>query len=139
MRYLIDTCVISEFSRRSPNKKVIAWLDEQDESALFLSVLNLGEIQKGVTKLPDGDRKDELYAWLKYDLMERFAGRILEFDLITALYWGEMQGEAENRGIALPLADSLIAAVARVNGITVVTRNVSHMELCGAIVFNPWD
>jgi toxin FitB len=138
VKYLLDTCLISELVKKEPNSAVLAWLDAQDEQSLFLSVLNLGELQKGVNKLADGAKKDVLHAWLRHELVERFSGRILAVDQETALCWGSLQGEAERKGEKLPVMDSLIAATAAVHGMLVVTRNTKDMERCGAQVFNPW-
>lgn len=139
MKYLLDTCLISELVKREPNPGVVNWLDEQDEQTLFLSVLNLGELQKGISKLPNGTKKDELQSWIALDLVERFTGRILDIDLETALCWGRIQGEAEQAGLNLPVMDSLIAATAAAHGLVVVTRNVRDMERCGVKVCNPWE
>ena len=103
MKYLLDTCLISELVKKEPNPAVLAWLDVQDEQSLFLSVLNLGELQKGVNKLVDGAKKDALDAWLRHDLVERFNNRILPIDQETALYWGRLQGGAEQKGEKLPV------------------------------------
>lgn len=138
MKYLLDTCLISELVKKEPNPAVVSWLDAEDEQKLFLSVLHLGELQKGISKLPDGAKKEELQAWVALDLVERFAGRILEIDVETALCWGRLQGEAEQAGEKLPVMDSLIAATAAAHGLVVVTRNVRDMERCKARVFNPW-
>ncbi|GAM11493.1 vapC ribonuclease Y4jK [Geobacter sp. OR-1] len=139
MKYLLDTCLISELVKKEPNPGVVSWLDEQDEQALFLSVLNLGELQKGISKLPDGTKKEELQAWIGLDLVERFTGRILDIDLETALCCGRIQGEAELAGLKLPVMDSLIAATAAAHGLIVVTRNVRDMEKCGVRVCSPWE
>jgi len=138
MKYLLDTGLVSELVKKEPNPAVVSWLDEQDEQKLFLSVLNLGELQKGISKLPDGAKKEELQAWVALDLVERFTGRILELDLETALCWGRIQGEAEQAGEKLPVMDSLIAATAKAHGLVVVTRNVRDIERCGVKVCNPW-
>jgi predicted nucleic acid-binding protein len=138
VKYLLDTCLISELVKKEPNPAVVSWLDEQDEQKLFLSVLNLGELQKGISKLPDGTKKDELQAWVALDLVERFTGRILDVDLETALCWGRLQGEAEQAGEKLPVMDSLIAATAAAHGLVVVTRNVRDIERCGVRICNPW-
>lgn len=138
MNYLLDTCLISEMVKKEPDPAVVAWLNAQDEQTLFLSVLNLGELQKGISKLPDGSRKNELQAWVSYDLMERFSGRILSLDEETAIYWGRLQGDAERMGDKLPVMDSLIAASAAVHGMQVVTRNIKDLERCGAQICNPW-
>jgi hypothetical protein len=138
VKYLLDTCVISELVKKKPNAAVLTWLDEQDEQTLFLSVLTTGELQKGVSRFPPGARKDDLQAWIEHDLSERFGERILDLDLETSLAWGKLQGEAELKGEKLPVMDSLIAATAIVHGMAVVTRNVKDMERCRARVFNPW-
>jgi predicted nucleic acid-binding protein len=139
VKYLLDTCLISELVKKEPNPGVVNWLDGQDEQKLFLSVLNLGELQKGISKLPDGTKKDELQAWIGLDFVERFTGRILDIDLETSLCWGRIQGEAEREGEKLPVMDSLIAATAAAHGLIVVTRNVRDMERCGVKVCNPWE
>lgn len=139
MKYLLDTCLISELVKKEPNAAVLHWLEEQDEQRLFMSVLVMGELNKGVAKLAAGDRKQALLSWLEHDLAERFEGRIVGLDLETAILWGRIQGKAEKMGEKLPVMDSLIAATALRNGFTVVTRNIRDMQRCGASVFNPWD
>ena len=139
MKYLLDTCLISELVKKEPNLAVLSWLEEQNEQNLFLSVLNLGELQKGISKLADGEKKDELQSWATFDLVERFAGRIIDIDLEAALCWGRIQGEAEQTGAKLPVMDSLIAATAIAHGLVVVTRNVKDIERCGGRVCNPWE
>lgn len=138
MNYLLDTCLISELVKKEPNPAVVDWLDKQDEQALFLSVLTLGELQKGISKLPAGAKRDELQVWAEHDLIERFTGRIIDIDLETALFWGKLQGESEQKGERLPVMDSLIAATATVHGLIVVTRNTKDIERCRARVCNPW-
>lgn len=138
MKFLLDTCLISELVKKEPNAVVLNWLDGCDEQSLFLSVLTPGELQKGISKLSTGARKDALQAWVEHDLVERFAGRILDLDLETALIWGKLQGEAEQKGEKLPVMDSLIAATAIAHGLIVVTRNTRDIERCQARVFNPW-
>lgn len=138
MKFLLDTCLISELVRKAPNAAVLKWLDARDEQSLFLSVLTLGELQKGISRLSTGPRKDDLQAWIEHDLIERFAGRILDLDLKMALIWGKLLGEAELKGGKLPVMDSLIAATAIAHGLVVVTRNVKDIERCRAKVFNPW-
>lgn len=139
MKYLLDTCFVSELVKKEPNLRVVAWLDEQDEQALFLSVLTLGELHKGISKLPSSTKKAVLQSWVEHELIDRFNGRILGIDLETARVWGKLQGEAEQVGERLPVIDSLIAVTAKVHGLTVVTRNVGDLERCKARVCNPWD
>ena len=138
MKYLLDTCLLSELVRKEPNSGVVSWLDECEEQSLYLSVLTIGELQKGVSKLPAGTRKEDLQVWIEHDLAERFTGRILGVDMETAITWGRLQGEAEQRGEKLPVMDSLIAATAITHKLSVVTRNTKDLERCQARVVNPW-
>ena len=90
MKYLLDTCVISELVKSTPESKVVNWINSCHEEAFFLSTLTIGEIQKGITKLWDSKRKEELQTWLDSELRERFAGRILNIDAEVAKKWGEI-------------------------------------------------
>ena len=139
MKYLLDTCLISEVVKKVPHPSVVSWLDEQDEQGLFLSALTIGELQKGISKLLDSERKDELQAWVEHDLALRFTGRIIDIEMEVMLIWGRMQGESERRGERLPVMDSLIAATAKAHGLAVVTRNVTDIERCQVKVCNPWE
>ena len=138
MRYLLDTCVISEPTKRRPSAQVLTWLDVQEELSLFLSVLTLGELHKGINKLPRSRRKSQLHQWVAQDLPRRFTGRLLPIDLKVATRWGLMTGEAERTGHPIPVLDGLLAATAVVAGLTLVTRNTPHMAHTGAVVFDPW-
>ena len=138
MKYLLDTCVISEIIKPKPNKKVISWLTHQDESELFLSVLAFGEIEKGIEKAADKVRKRRLKLWVEEDLKQRFEGRIIPIDLAVSTHWGVMQGIAEKAGKPMPTLDGLIAVSGLVNHCIVVTRNTSDMEQSTVELFNPW-
>ena len=80
MKYLLDTCLISELVKKEPNRNVMLWINNQDENTLYLSVLTIGELQKGISKLPDSARKAELQAWVNNDLVARFQRRLLSID-----------------------------------------------------------
>ncbi|ADG07803.1 MULTISPECIES: type II toxin-antitoxin system VapC family toxin [Kyrpidia] len=138
MKYLLDTCVISELVKKAPAPAVLRWVENQDEENLYLSVLTLGELQRGVSKLLDRSRAEQLQAWLNDDLTHRFQRRILPVDQKVAKAWGEISGDAARRGETLPVMDSLIAATAQVHGLVVVTRNVRDIERCRVPVTNPW-
>lgn len=138
MNHLIDTCVISEFTKPRPNPSVVHWLEVQDEMTLYLSVISLGEIQKGISKLEDSSRQQTLRDWLE-DLMERFDGRILPIDADVMLAWGELVGTEQCRGVNLPTIDSLIAATAITHDMPVVSRNVHDLQRCHVTVVNPWE
>jgi toxin FitB len=138
LKYLLDTCVISEMLVPKPNQNVVDWVSAQDEECLFLSVLTLGEIQKGISKLSESKKKKTLGMWLQTDLLERFSGRIVPIDDRVALNWGAIQASAEQIGSIIPSIDGLIAVTGVTHNMTVVTRNVSDMEPSGALLFNPW-
>jgi predicted nucleic acid-binding protein len=139
MRYLLDTSVISELVKSKPQRSVLDWAEACDEHSLFLSILTLGELQEGVTKLAQSKRKEFLQSWISNDLIQRFRSRILSVDEEVAVVWGRIQGEAERRGRPMPAVDSLIAATAVAHQLTVVTRNSSDIEESGVSVFNPWN
>ncbi len=139
MKYLLDTCVISEVIKREPNKNVISWLQAQDEANLFLSLLTFGEIQKGIQKDPDQNRKKRLTIWIEEDLKKRFENRIIPIDLKVVTNWGSLQGLAELAGKTMPTLDGLIAVSALTYHCTVATRNTSDMEQSTAELFNPWE
>lgn len=138
MKYLLDTCVLSELVKPRPDPSLIAWVDQQDESELCLSVLTLGELRKGVEGLDDGRKRSRLAQWLEHELKPRFADRLLGVDADVAERWGIVSAQARKKGMAVPVIDGLIAATALVHGLTVVTRNVPDIQASGAPVFNPW-
>lgn len=139
MSYLLDTCLISELVRPAPNERVVQWVDACNEYELFLSVLTLGEIQKGIAKLASGKKKTALTSWLKDELEIRFAERMIPVSPDIALMWGSMLGDAENRGHALSAIDAFIAATAVVHDLVLVTRNISDFRGCSVEILNPWD
>lgn len=124
--------------KRQPSARLVSWIGAQSESDLFISVLTLGEIEKGIAKLPDGRKKSDYARWLYDALPTRFEGRVLPIDTPVALLWGNIQGEKEKRGIKLPVIDSLLAACAMAHSMTIVSRNAQDFARCGAEVLNPW-
>lgn len=139
MRYLLDTCVLSELVRPKPSRSVVAWVEAQDEHELFLSVVTFGELHKGIAKLPEGERRSRLERWVADDLATRFENRILPVDVEIAAAWGALLGRAEADGPPVPVIDALIGATARVHGCAVVTRDTAHFERTGVLVFDPWE
>ncbi len=139
MNYLIDTFVLSEMVRARPNRGVLAWMESCDENTLFMSVLTLGEIQKGIEKLAPGKRRNALQSWLDRDLRTRFAGRILSIDAEVTMTWAHIQASLEKEGVPLPSIDGLLCATARTHNLTVVTRNTSDFERSGVGIYNPWS
>ena len=138
MKYLLDTCVISEMIRPQPDNNVISWIQNKNENSLYLSVLTFGEIEKGIEKTPDVTRKRRLKLWVEEDLKKRFEGRIIPIDLNISVKWGEIQGAAELLGNPMPSVDGLIAVSGLVHNCIVVTRNISDMEHSSAELLNPW-
>ncbi len=139
MTYLLDTCVISEFTRRQPNERVVRWLSEAEEATLYLSVLSIGEIQHGIERLEDSPRKEELRRWLVNDLLLRFEGRILPLETRILLRWGELIGKMEREGKKLPVMDGLLAATASTHDLILVTRNTADFVHTSIRLFNPWE
>ena len=138
MNHLLDTCVVSELIKAQSDKNVIDWIETIEEEHLFLSVLTLGEIEKGIAKLPLSLRKSNLKTWLEQDLVLRFENRILNITPEIARYWGNLQGEQEKQGKPMPIIDGLIATTALVHDLTLVTRNVSDVESSGVFILNMW-
>lgn len=139
MNYLLDTCVLSEFTKREPNPAVMRWMGEAEEGSLYLSVITIGEIQKGIERLPDSDRKEDLSVWLKDDLLKRFSERLVLLDAEILLTWGTLTARLERRGRRMPAIDSLIAASALGRDLTLVTRNEGDFEETGVTLLNPWN
>ena len=139
MNYLLDTCVISELIKPKPSSKLIKWLHSCQEESLFLSSLTIGEIQKGISKLPDSRKRKKLQIWLDSELTQRFDRRIIGIDFKVAQKWGEIQALTEIAGIKMPVIDSLIASIGIVYDMAVVTRNTVDMKNSGVRLFNPWE
>ena len=138
MSFLLDTCFVSELTKGRRNPGVIAWLEGQEEEELFLSRVTVGEIEKGLAKLGDPSRRKKLREFLEAEILDRFRERLLETDGPVWRRWGVLSGQAEKSGKPLPVLDALVAAVAEVNGLTVVTRNEDDFQRCGVPVLNPW-
>ena len=136
MSYLLDTNVISETIRRRQDKLVIGWLEQIPAEALFLSVLTLGEIRKGIERLTDKKRREKLRLWLEHELPAWFEGRVLPIDLAVADRWGRLLAET---GRPVPTIDSLLAATALHYELRLVTRNAKDFAYPGLEVINPWQ
>ncbi|MBX3655502.1 MAG: type II toxin-antitoxin system VapC family toxin [Ramlibacter sp.] len=136
MSYLLDTNVLSELRRKAPHPSVVQWVNGRPATTLFLSVLTIGELRKGVDALGDDWRRLSLLDWLEVDLPRFFIGRILPVDLQVADRWGRLLAQAER---PLPAVDSLLAATALQHGLHLVTRNARDLDLPGLQVINPWQ
>lgn len=138
MNYLLDTCLISELAKSKPDEKVVDWVLSENETGFYVSVLTFGELHKGIEKLPESKKKEELRSWIEDELKNRFQNRIIGIDMRVSILWGKIQCIAEKKGKLMPAINSLIAATALAHDLTVVTRNVSDMEQSGVRLLNPW-
>jgi len=139
VNFLLDTCVISELVARRPNASVIEWVDGIEEEHLYLSVVTIGEIGKGIAKLKDAARAQDFRSWLHDQLLPRFGERILPISTSVMLEWGQLAGTLEQEGKPMPAFDSLIAATERHGELTLVTRNVDDFRNAGIRLLNPWE
>ncbi len=137
MRFLLDTCVLSELVKSAPDPHVLRWFEARKAHELYLSAMSWGELQRGVIRLPKSKRRSELAAWLQ-QLDIGFEDRILAFDQRIAEAWAQMTVQAEARGKSLSAFDSLIAATAHAHDCQLVTRNVRDYAHTGIAIVNPW-
>ena len=139
MSYLLDTNVVSEWVRPSPDPGVVAWLDEVDEDRVFLSVVTIAELRHGIERLPPGARRERLAAWLDEELPRRFEARILPIDEAVANAWGRIVARGEASGRPMHAMDAFLAALAETHDLTLVTRNAADFSLLRQPVENPWS
>ena len=138
MKYLLDTCVLSELVRSRPDAQVVDWLRRQNPESLYVSIITIGEIEKGIVKRGRDARAAALRKWLRTEILAGFSDRILPVDARVAMEWGRICGEAERIGKKRPAIDALIVATASVNAMKLVTRNVGDMAGMGVPVLNPF-
>jgi len=138
MRYILDTCVLSELRKSKPNSHVVEHIDAIDEEDIFLSVITIGEIVKGIEKLPESPRKAILQNWLEEELLVRFRDKLLPLDAATLMTWGKLTAKLETEGRIIPAIDSLLAASALNGGFILVTRNEADFDGTGVNLHNPW-
>jgi predicted nucleic acid-binding protein len=139
MKALLDTCVISELVSKKPNPRVVEFVDSLDPEDVYLSVITIGEIVKGIEKLPSSRRKTGLQSWLNDDLLVRFEGNVVPLDIDIMVEWGRITARLEVAGKTMPAIDSLIAATVLDRKMTLVTRNVSDFEGTDLEIVNPWE
>lgn len=138
MSYILDTNVISEAIAKQPNPQVIDWLRSVNFQQVYLSIITVGEIKKGIEKLAESKRRQIIKSWFENDLFMQFEGRILSLDLPVILVWGELVGQLEKRGRKLAVLDSLIAATAKYHNYTLVTRNEKDFNDVNLTILNPF-
>ena len=138
MRVLLDTCVLSELRKDNCHENVRRTIEEYTEESLFLSVITIGEITKGIRLLNESPRKRELHSWLQ-SIERYYSDRILPIDLEIVRIWGEITATAQKSGQIIAASDGLIAATAVRHGLHIMTRNVSDFKASGGLLINPWE
>lgn len=138
MRVLLDTCTLAEVRKADGNAAVKEAVRQVPDEDLFLSVLSVGEITKGITLLVASQKKSALSSWLAA-LESQFAERLLGLDVETGRIWGELTARAQKQGVVIPPTDGLLAATALRHGLHVMTRNTKHFEASGSLVIEPWQ
>lgn len=139
MSYLLDTNVLSEFRRPRPDANVLGWLEQADEDRIFISVITLAEIRRGINLMDSGRRRDALFAWLADEIPDRFSGRILGISITVATHWADLMAQGQRRGLAIATLDAFIGATALAHDLVIVTRNVKHFAPLQLPHLNPWE
>jgi len=137
LKYLLDTCTVSEFIKPESSESLLEFLSEKKESDLFISTMTIAELHRGIMKLPNGKKKTKLLRWLE-ELEESFSGRIVSFDYEAAIVWARITNFAEQKGKRISAFDSIIAAIAERNHLALITRNIKDFKETGVELVNPW-
>jgi predicted nucleic acid-binding protein len=135
---LVDTNVISEPLRKTPDPVVIEWIDAQSLETLYLSAITVAELRFGVASLPTGKRRDRLHESMENRVLPLFTGRVLAFDLPASQAYAELMSRARAAGLAIGAADGYIAATAAANRMAIATRDAAAFEAAGIPVIDPW-
>jgi predicted nucleic acid-binding protein len=139
VNFLLDTNVVSEWTKARPDTGVVAWLAEADEDRVFISVVTLAELRHGIERMPTGARRDRLDTWLTDALPLRFEARVLPIDMEAADTWGRVMARGQAAGRPVGTMDAFIAATAQQHNLALVTRNVSDFDAVGIRLVNPWS
>ena len=141
MRYLVDTCVLSELRRKRPATSVVSWMKRHlANNDFFVSSITIAEIERGIRRLGHGDpKRDLLISWLENEILGQFGDSIIPFDLAVAKKWGEIMAEADAIGRVRPPLDAQIVAMALVHNLVIVTRNVADMDFANVKIVNPFN
>jgi hypothetical protein len=134
---LLDSCVLSELRHPKGHPGVRQAVDALNEEELFISVISIGEILKGISLLRESSKRRALETWVK-TLERDYGDRLLSIDLETCRFWGELTASAQKAGRVVHATDGLIAATALRHGLHVMTRNTADFEPTGVLFLNPW-
>lgn len=137
--FLLDTNVVSELVKVTPEPRVLRWISSRTPADLYLSSVTIAELAREAARLPDGPRRDKFSNWIERDLRSQFAGRVLAFDEQAALVCGGIMGECDRRGQPRSFADAQIAAVAIRFELDLVTRNVRDFRPMPVGIVDPWS
>lgn len=138
MKYLLDTCALSALTKVHINPGFLAWFETQDSDDFYISVITLAEIEKGIQRLDNSNKKRRLLDWFE-QVEQSFSKRCKLFDILLAKTWAKMNAEAESKGRRLPSFDSIIAATALQYDLVLVTRNEQDFRSLPIQVLNPWS
>ena len=139
MSFLLDTNVVSEWTKPRPDPGVVDWLANVDEDTVYLSVVTLAKLRHGIERLSPGKRRTQLDEWLRADLPLRFEQRILPVDAAVADRWGRVVARSESKGRPMHAMDALIAATSEVYSLTLVTKNSTDFSAVAKSIVNPWE
>ena len=138
MRFLIDTCVVSELIKAPPDKNVLAWFEGISEEDIYMSSLTLGEIEYGIERLHDGKKKNDIALWFR-EVKEQFREHIVPVTTEISLRWGSIRTNVQKKGFDISVVDGIIAATSICGDFTLATRNVSDFKHIGLDIINPWE
>ncbi len=131
MKYLLDTDVVSQYTKLPPNPRVDAWMQRTDDSDMYISDITYAELWYGINLLPEGKRRTDLEEWIEDDLYIQFFNRVVGMGLSAAQRYGSLLARAEKKGFSPSAMDTLIAAIAVDNGMVIATLNRKDFEQLG--------
>ncbi|RXT53061.1 VapC toxin family PIN domain ribonuclease [Bosea sp. Tri-44] len=138
MRILLDTNVISEPQKPLPSAAVERFLRDTPEEGLFLSIITIAELYRGVALMTEGRRRTRLSEWVAAELPERFGDRLLPITTSIAALWGDVMAQSRRNGLNISIMDGFLAATAAAHSLAIATRNVRHFTGLGVTVIDPW-
>ena len=139
MNFLLDTNILCEATKPHPDARVESWLSDRPALTIFVSIVSIAEIRKGILLLPEGRKRKRLANWLESDLLPAFADRVIPLGESEMNEWAALQADVGRKGHRLPAVDSLIAATARCHKLTLATQNVQDFRKSGILLHDPWS